>query len=92
MVRLCVSDLEASVPVPRHHLEGFRRIHLKAGETRTVTFQLKPGQLACYDDNGTPFVEPGLFRVSVGGGQPDDPAGGAVSVQLSVSSNAMGVA
>jgi len=84
VVQLYVSDVEASVPVPRHHLEGFQRIHLKAGETRTVTFELKTEQLVCYDDDGKPFVEPGEFRVSVGGGQPDDPTGGAVSERVTV--------
>ena len=68
---MVTEPVEASVPVPRHHLEGFRRVHLRAGETQTVTFTLKPNQLACYDDDGIPFVEPGEFRISVGGGQPD---------------------
>ncbi len=84
VVQLYVSDVESSVPVPRHHLEGFRRIHLKAGETQTVTFELKPEQLACYDDDGRPFIEPGDFRISVGGGQPDGPAAGTVSALLSI--------
>jgi beta-glucosidase len=84
VVQFYVSDVEASVPVPRLHLEGFRRIRLKAGETRTVAFELKPEQLVCYDDHGRPFVEPGEFRLSVGGGQPDDPAAGAVGAILKV--------
>jgi len=84
VVQLYLSDAEASVPVPRHHLEGFRRIHLKAGETTSVIFKLKREQLACYDDEGKPFVEPGIFRISVGGGQPDDPAAGAVSEDIRV--------
>jgi len=84
VVQLYVSDVEASVPVPRHHLEGFKRVHLATGETKTVTFQLKQEQLACYDDEGNPFVEPGEFLVSVGGGQPDDPAAAHVEGMLTV--------
>jgi beta-glucosidase len=84
VVQLYVSDLEASVPVPRIHLEGFKRIHLKPGQVQTVKFTLKPEQLMCYDDAGKAFLEPGQFRVSVGGGQPDDPASGAVSTVLTV--------
>ena len=84
VVQLYVSDVEASVPVPRHHLEGFARVHLKAGETKTVSFMLKPEQFMCYADDGTPFLEPGDFCISVGGGQPDDPASGAVSTVLTV--------
>jgi beta-glucosidase len=84
VVQLYVSDLEASVPVPRLHLEGFKRLHLKAGQTKTVGFQLKAIQFACYDDDGKPFIEPGEFRISVGGGQPDDPASSAVSTILAL--------
>ncbi|HAS82241.1 MAG TPA: hypothetical protein DCS43_06100 [Verrucomicrobia bacterium] len=71
-------------PGARHHLEGFARVSLKAGETKTVNFTLKPDQFVCYTDDGTPFLEPGDFRISVGGGQPDDPASGAISTVLRV--------
>ncbi len=84
VVQLYIKDQEASVPVPRHHLEGFKRIHLRAGETRNVSFQLRPIQLACYNDDGRPYIEPGEFRISVGGGQPDDPDVGAVHTTLQV--------
>jgi len=84
VVQLYVRDVESSVPVPRHHLEGFARVHLKAGETKTVSFTLKPEQLMCYADDGTPLLEPGDFEIWVGGGQPDDPASGAVSAVLTV--------
>ncbi|MFO8008905.1 MAG: glycoside hydrolase family 3 C-terminal domain-containing protein [Candidatus Brocadiia bacterium] len=84
VVQLYVSDVEASVPVPRHHLEGFRRVHLEAGEERTVSLALLPEQLVAYDDGGNAFVEPGEFVISVGGGQPDDPAAGALQSRLTV--------
>ncbi len=70
VVQLYASDEEASVPVPLRQLQGFRRIHLEPGERQTVTFALKPSQLACYRDDGTPMVEPGTFRITIGGGQP----------------------
>ena len=79
VVQLYLKDVEASVPVPRHHLEGFTRIHLAAGKSRDVSFTLKREQFACRADDGTAFVEPGEFRIFVGGGQPDDPAAGGVS-------------
>jgi beta-glucosidase len=79
VVQLYVKDVEASVPVPRHHLEGFTRIHLAAGKSRDVSFTLKRDQFACRADDGTAFIEPGEFRIFVGGGQPDDPAAGGVS-------------
>lgn len=84
VVQLYVGDVEASVPVPRHHLEGFRRVHLKPGQSRVVAFTLKPAALAAYRDDGAPFVEPGDFRITVGGGQPDDPAAAKIATTLTV--------
>jgi beta-glucosidase len=84
VVQLYVSDEESSVPTPRLHLEGFRRIHLDPGQTQTVRFPIEPDQLAAYGDDGKPFVEPGKFIFSIGGGQPGDPASGAVKVELIV--------
>ncbi|MGD0898643.1 MAG: glycoside hydrolase family 3 C-terminal domain-containing protein [Thermoguttaceae bacterium] len=84
VVQLYVSDLAASVPVPKLHLEGFRRVHLLPGQTVQVAFTLGPEQFAAYDDQGRPMVEPGEFLISVGGGQPGGPAGGAVQTKLTV--------
>jgi beta-glucosidase len=84
VVQLYVSDVQASVPVPRLHLEGFARVSLKPGQKKVVTFGLTPEQLSAYDDDGRPFVEPGVFRISIGGGQPDDPASKAVTATLTV--------
>jgi beta-glucosidase len=71
VVQLYVSDRAASVPTPIRHLEGFRRIHLAAGETKAVSFTLAPRQFSVVDDAGRRVVEPGDFEVSIGGGQPD---------------------
>ena len=71
VAQLYISDLEASFPVPIHHLEGFRRLHLEPGEKQTVSFQLTPAQMASVDQQGRRVVEPGLFRLAVGGRQPE---------------------
>lgn len=74
VVQLYVCDCEATVPVPRVHLEGFRRVHVPAGQSVLVQMTLEAAQLAAYDENGGPFLEAGEFDVYVGGGQPNDPA------------------
>jgi beta-glucosidase len=73
VVQLYVRDVESSAPVPIHHLEGIRRLNLKPGEKREVSFALHPEQLVVYGDDGRDFVEPGEFVVSVGGRQPGAP-------------------
>ncbi|MEI7435516.1 MAG: glycoside hydrolase family 3 N-terminal domain-containing protein [bacterium] len=84
VAQLYIRDAQASVPVPRHHLEGMLRFNLKAGQTRLLSFPITPEALASYDDAGRPVVEPGDFVITIGGGQPDDPAAGAVATTLRV--------
>jgi beta-glucosidase len=84
VVQLYVRDVESSYPVPQHHLEGFQRVHLHLGQTKTVTFVLTPEQLAAYDDQGNPVVEAGEFTISVGGGQLNDNAYKTLSAVLTV--------
>jgi beta-glucosidase len=52
---------------PVMELKGFRRVTLAAGERRTVTFELGPEQLSYHGPDMKRVVEPGRFRVIVGG-------------------------
>ena len=70
VVQLYVRAQDAPVAAPVRHLEGFCRITLQPGETRTVTFTLRPEQLSVITDDGRRMVVPGEFGVWVGGGQP----------------------
>jgi len=70
VVQVYVTDGEAGAPVPIRSLAGARRVHLAAGEARTVRFSLTPRQLSLIDARGARVVEPGVFEVSVGGKQP----------------------
>ncbi|MCI1955904.1 MAG: glycoside hydrolase family 3 C-terminal domain-containing protein [Oscillospiraceae bacterium] len=71
VVQVYLRDLEASVRVPQCQLAGFRRIRLKPGETAEVVFTISARQMALIDDHGGCILEPGAFRVFVGGSQPD---------------------
>jgi beta-glucosidase len=71
VVQLYVRDLEASVPVPRHELRGMARVHLLPGEATRVRFRLDAAALSLIDERGQRLLEPGVFRIFVGGGQPD---------------------
>lgn len=70
VTQVYVHDNEASHPTPLRQLAGFARVHLAPGESRELAFTLTPRQLAVYDDEGRPWLEPGLFTITVGGGQP----------------------
>ena len=71
VVQLYVRDLESSVPVPQHELRGVERIHLARGGAQRVSFRLSARALSLIDDTGQRLLEPGQFRVFVGGSQPD---------------------
>ena len=71
MIQVYIRDLEASCRVPHHELRGFKRLHLKPGESRAVQFELTPKDLSLIDERGERWLEPGRFRVFIGGSQPD---------------------
>ncbi len=70
VVQLYVTDVEASAPVPIRSLQGFRRVFLRPGERRAVSFTLTPRQISLIDTEWQRVVEPGVFEISVGGKQP----------------------
>ena len=67
VVQMYVQDLVASITRPVKELRGFRRVTLGPGESTTVTFPLTRDALAFYGPEMTKIVEPGLFKVFVGG-------------------------
>ena len=70
VVQLYLRDEEASTPRPIMQLEGFKRIHLNAGESKIIEFDITPRQFSIIGGNDKRVIESGWFTVSVGGGQP----------------------
>ncbi|MHC5164076.1 MAG: fibronectin type III-like domain-contianing protein, partial [Planctomycetota bacterium] len=64
-MQLYVRDVESSVPMPVKQLRGFERISLKKGQTKTVSFILKPIEdMRYYDARNQQYqVEPGEFEI-----------------------------
>ena len=71
VVQLYVRHSETPLPTPNHELQGFKRVALKPGEKKTVTFTLSPRQMAIFDKEGACLVQPGRIEIFVGGSQPD---------------------
>ncbi len=67
VVQLYVRDEVASVTRPLRELKGFERVELAPGQTRTVTFTLRPDDLQLWGADGAWTAEPGWFTVFVGG-------------------------
>jgi beta-glucosidase len=67
VVQLFVSDLVASLSPAGKRLRRFAKIYLEPGQTRTLTFMLRPDDLSFIGANNKPVIEPGEFEVTVGG-------------------------
>ncbi len=70
VVQFYLSDLKASTIVPRHHLIGFEKVTLEAGESRVISFSVTPDMMSFYNDDGKLTLEPGEFKLEVGGCSP----------------------
>jgi beta-glucosidase len=67
-------------PLPVQELVGFKRIHLKPGETRTLTFELAADQFGFYDREMRYAIHPGSVTISSGTSSAE--MSGSVDVQL----------
>ena len=65
-VQLYIRDYAASVIRPVKELKAFKKIMIKAGETKEVSFMLTKEDLSFYDANGNSIIESGKFSVFVG--------------------------
>ena len=70
VVQLYVSTQNKNIHAPLKALKGFQRIALKAGESKTVTFNLTADDLSLVNEEGKLYLPKGKLMISVGGGQP----------------------
>ena len=66
VVQLYIRDLVASISRPVKELKGFQRIHLAAGESKEVSFDITPNMLKFYNAELKHVIEPGDFQIMVG--------------------------
>ena len=63
VVQLYIADPEASIDRPAKELKGFEKVFLKAGEKKTVTFEIDAEDLSYFDADKHEWVaEPGEFQ------------------------------
>jgi beta-glucosidase len=71
VVQFYVRDIAGSVTRPLKELKGFQKVMFKAGETKQVSFTLKPSDLAFYQADMTFAPEAGKFIAFIGGNSRD---------------------
>lgn len=89
VVQLYLKDEKASTPRPIHQLEGFARVSLNPGESKTVEFELTPRQFSMIESDDKRVIESGWFTVYTGGGQPGAKNSGAISARLQLTGKNM---
>jgi beta-glucosidase len=68
------------MPHATKELKGFKRVSLKPGESRKVTFTLHTSQLGIYDDEMRYVVQPGEVEVMVGNSSQNLPLTGSFEI------------
>ena len=71
IVQLYIRDPVASLVQPVKVLKRFRKVALRPGEEKTVTFALPVQELGFHKNDLSYVVEPGVFTVMVGGNSRD---------------------
>lgn len=66
IVQLYIRDMQGSITRPVKELKGFKRIHLKRGESRDVCFDITPDMLKFYNYDLKLVCEPGEFQIMAG--------------------------
>ena len=71
VVQLYIRDELASVSRPVKELKGFQRVFLTAGEELQLSFDITPEMLSMLNEDMETVVEPGFFRIMIGGSSKD---------------------
>ncbi|MGG9962644.1 beta-glucosidase BglX [Ferruginibacter sp. SUN106] len=70
-VQLYIRDVVGSITRPVKELKGFEKIELKAGETKTITFNITTEDLKFYNADLKYDWEAGTFDIMIGGNSRD---------------------
>ena len=71
VVQLYIEDEVRSITPPAKELKGFRKLMLKAGESKQVEFRIDTEMLKFWNAELQWVAEPGAFKVHVGGNSRD---------------------
>jgi beta-glucosidase len=71
VVQMYIHDVVGTVTRPVKELKGFVRVNLKAGETKTIRFDIGPDKLKMWDLNMKYIIESGDFEIMVGSSSDD---------------------
>ena len=71
VIQIYIKDLESPNAVRNHSLCGFKRIHLKGGEKKTLHMMVKNSAMTIVDEQGERYIDSSRFQLFIGTSQPD---------------------
>lgn len=71
VAQLYIRDVVGSITRPVKELKGFQKVFLKAGESKTITFEITPELLKFYNNDLIYDWEAGEFQIMIGGNSHD---------------------
>lgn len=66
VIQLYINDVAASIVRPVKELKGFKKLHIKAGETIDAVFVITGTDLGFYNNQAEFLIERGKFRLFIG--------------------------
>ena len=86
VAQLYITDLKTSVTTPLFSLKSMKRLQLKPGESKEVSFEVTPAMMELVIESGDKVIEPGDFKVYISGSSPSE-----LSQRLGAATPASGV-
>lgn len=82
VVQMYTHEEVTTVTTYEKNLRGFDRVHLKAGETKTVSFILTSDDLSIWNSDMHFVAEPGRFKVMIGASSEDIKLNGTFEIHF----------
>lgn len=70
IIQVYIKDINASFRTPNSSLIFFKRIQLNAGEKKKINLVIDDNMMASFNEKGDQVIEPGNFKIFVGGSSP----------------------
>ena len=70
IIQVYIKDINASFRTPNSSLIFFKRVQLNAGEKKKINLVIDDNMMSSFNEKGDQVIEPGNFKIFVGGSSP----------------------
>tara|TARA_Y100000022_G_scaffold95020_1_gene81944 strand:+ start:31 stop:480 length:450 start_codon:yes stop_codon:yes gene_type:complete len=72
VIQIYIKDILASFRTPNSSLIYFDKVYLDSGEKKTISIVIDKDMMSTYNNKGIKVIEPGNFKIFVGGSSPGE--------------------